>query len=734
MTTRKLIETFLISIGLILLLMSVLEPLQGILRMNIYQARDITRAMELSFSNWIYFGPEASGGGFLPGNLYYLLLSVPLKLKLGWKGVWWELNFLTAFSITLMFMYFRHRLGVLAAFSYLFFQLSSDVFFVGLKVFGNPSFLPFFVIFGTVATLESFRPGLSELKQRRLGLGAVIVFALALQIHFTSIFLLAAFFWILLRSEYERKRSLAIFILMICIALIAPYEIWRVLRSLGIAFGAEPQSVEGSSSLSVIYLFRQWMYEFKDLDWQQVFFRLANLLLWPFSIIIIAFWFWIRRSHAAILAKNSKMIFALVGFSFIPCVYYLFANWAVRYAFCFSILFPILLSFCLTDVRNKIEIQMKPWFQFLLALSVLIAYFVARGWPPRFQVSEKQWYILAFIGALGFLGFWRKSRREIFACFGLLLVYSAGTITVSKLCDDASLSRGEATASEFERLADVVRARTGWGYTEAKKHLFFIDVDNELSPESVWPSVRAEKSTILGPDGFLVALKMPFEPEVDSKNLLGWLQDRRLTRSIVSAFAKGDFRIQEIISEGRWRIFAYTFPKDAFRWNQLQNRGLPYRVENPEEFGSDKEYQGEFNDCPQAEAWCRIKIFARQTKSKSNLNLWQVKVSGLVLSQSSEWVIPNWTEGLAGVSFVLNCGRSSYSLEIASNLGFLYDKNIWILNHSILAPFEIQFLDPCLGKTPTDILFKYERAEVASKGKYWKTSGRELRLQRRGHP
>ena len=53
-----------------------------------FQVRDLERAAEVAAGHWILWGPEMTGGGHLPGGLYYWLLAIPLRLGMGWKGAW----------------------------------------------------------------------------------------------------------------------------------------------------------------------------------------------------------------------------------------------------------------------------------------------------------------------------------------------------------------------------------------------------------------------------------------------------------------------------------------------------------------------------------------------------------------------------------------------------------------------------------------------------------------------
>src|SRR4051812_7452942 len=47
---------------------------------SVFQARDLDRASLLTHGQFIFFGPEVTGGGNLPGPFYYVLLAIPKLL------------------------------------------------------------------------------------------------------------------------------------------------------------------------------------------------------------------------------------------------------------------------------------------------------------------------------------------------------------------------------------------------------------------------------------------------------------------------------------------------------------------------------------------------------------------------------------------------------------------------------------------------------------------------------
>ena len=82
-------------------------PLREEVTFSIYQIRDLDRAAAIMKGLPIFFGPETSGGGHLPGPLYYYLSAVPPLHFGGWQGVWELLLAVTALAIAGLWIYVR---------------------------------------------------------------------------------------------------------------------------------------------------------------------------------------------------------------------------------------------------------------------------------------------------------------------------------------------------------------------------------------------------------------------------------------------------------------------------------------------------------------------------------------------------------------------------------------------------------------------------------------------------
>src|SRR5665213_1716966 len=88
-----------------------LHELRLAIRLITFLTRDLYRAKELGDGHWIFFGPEMTGGGHLPGPFYYFLLAAvgPVRSFFGP----FELLLATMVGAAMSgFFYLRHRISV----------------------------------------------------------------------------------------------------------------------------------------------------------------------------------------------------------------------------------------------------------------------------------------------------------------------------------------------------------------------------------------------------------------------------------------------------------------------------------------------------------------------------------------------------------------------------------------------------------------------------------------------
>src|SRR4051794_37846012 len=74
---------------------------------SVFQSRDLFRAQKLLEGQPIFWGPEMTGGGTLPGPFYYLLLAPSQAISQGWQSAWIWLVILQCVACVVGFYAFR---------------------------------------------------------------------------------------------------------------------------------------------------------------------------------------------------------------------------------------------------------------------------------------------------------------------------------------------------------------------------------------------------------------------------------------------------------------------------------------------------------------------------------------------------------------------------------------------------------------------------------------------------
>jgi hypothetical protein len=175
---------------------------------NSYQARDLTRAVDLYFNNgFIWHGPEVTSGGFLPGPFYYILLGLPYYLTQSLLSFYWFEYVLVSCGLVLTWIFLKRNYSLTTANLFYFIFLSSPYFKVELLSFMNPAFQYFFLL----AAICCF---LGNEKNRHYILGGLAL-GLTFQLHYAALTLLFSVILALLsdRQMIWKNKVKAIFLI-----------------------------------------------------------------------------------------------------------------------------------------------------------------------------------------------------------------------------------------------------------------------------------------------------------------------------------------------------------------------------------------------------------------------------------------------------------------------------------------------------------------------------------------
>ncbi len=643
----------------------------------IFQERDISRAQELLNGSFIFFGPELTGGGNLPGPFYYFLLTPPLLLGFGWMGAWYWMLILLSLGGALGWYYFRTKFGLLAAFLWLMLFLLAKTTTGIIKFFVNPSFSIFFIVLINISILRAFTETCVQ-KRGRAFIGACFFVGLAIQLHYSNIPYIFALITLQLFAKklkifsIELKKfywGLGAFALTL-----APYLLWLALKNFGITFGqALPFGGETTNSVpSLLAHFKTFFEattaaEFITQSLKKIF------IVTPLIFLIILFLKLIfHKKSNKIAEKNfstiehdaiAKVLGICLLFVFIPFSFYFLVPQGSRYGAPFAITLGFLTA-------------------------VLCSNFIKA-----------------------------QSKSNYYAFAGFFI---AGCITILQIPLQNNLYRSIHAETnmpvnrQWKRIWNKIYSDTGWSYEEAIKRIYFINHQREQSPKSAYnnliqPSIDTKPFLSRLPDGYFVSIDKSI-----TKKTIDWLIEQPIQDEIRDGLLSGDIIIGRHNPTSPILIAPFFVINKKILPAYFHNAGWGYD-KLPEEylfndFASSSgvktlaanQYLFKWNECPEKHRYCDTGAIVTVVSFKDNIYKFDIKIVGLPLSQSSRWISPAWTQAWIEPYFEVYCAKKRTKFRIASSIGYnpkylRFDPGFKyaMTNNSILAPFIRNFEVHC---------------------------------------
>lgn len=727
------------------LCLTVFSNLWSALPLTVYQSRDIQRAFAVLSGSFFSYGPELSGGGFLPGGFYYYLLSLPLLLSLGWASVWWEMLILASAALVCTF---RNLVRITSSsYGYLMLALFifSRNFMASINVFMNPSFLPLFIVLISWSSIKVFVEEIPAKRQEKHWYYVSLLTGLGLQLHFTMIFIWAALLALYFFSRHLRLRSLPTRVFLkgsgLFLLTLVPYGIWTVARHSGVHYGPSAKNFGGVETEASVFLFRQLLLEMKAQSVSQMVSRMSELFFIPqIACLGLSSWFTLKffppgaplvsrpslRGHVSVLGI---LLFATL----FPSIYPLLGELNLRYTLPFCTIYPVFFVCVLFCCDQKFGLNRSVERNTIAALLYLLYTAYEAGHrtlalaPATYSLTN---YLLVFLTTLTLIGL-SRFRKDI--SLPLLILSSILGLSLVLLKQGIFTTRylglpERPTIDEMRLIGSTIRQQTGWNYEEARRHIFYVNKDYDIDFQLIESFEEPVRGNLRGNiDGYFVGLIKPGQT-IDRGNLLPWLRSNRLAQTVVEAIESGALRLHAPEIFKRVVIISYDFPSVSSRIDFLHNHGFPYDYRDDFKFRSGM--AASRNDCPGKPSWCSIHIQLTERTEKTGDQILRVEVTGVPISQPSEWIVPDWTSGLIDPKILIACGSSRHSLVLAKSLGFSYDNGLWTQNHSLLAPLSLTFPNPCRKARIDSATFVFEDAKIASVGKYFRLGKQELVLSR----
>jgi hypothetical protein len=694
-----------------------------------FQSRDLGRALELLQGHWIFYGPEMTGGGNLPGPFYYVLLAGILAFVPTWIAAWWGMILLAAAGVIGAWLFISRRQGVLAAFLWISLFIDSVQTQHILSIFMNPSYLLGFAMVLLLLAIATFAAAKPETRSWAFwGLGFLT--GLAIQIHLSALFIFAAVLFMQnfarafdLPNLGRRQFWLGIF--------------WFFIPLLPFAFGERPYS---GQALSVWPTYLYLIHATNQANlWRVIW--VQSLKAIPWSLPLIALVAVLFRAPAQRLSVAARVLLVCVAFGFIPFCYVYVVPIANRY----SIPFYLPLIF-LTVVAHRefLHTRMSLWIFNGLSAVALIGLWVwsEREFPGN--AGEIDWprFALAAVAGLAASYYWERqleNKLPKYVAYLLILALSQFQGFAFAQNEISLIQSNMAKSRQWNKIWSRIECATQWPYDKARERVYFVNGHIDEDPHAGFTSAEDQLSphdcSRETPDGFFVAVNIP-----DGVDFKAWLLAAPIAEDVKTALRLGEIEVGSV-EQGRTSIASYRVKSTAHVPRHFHDVGLSYEA-SPELdiFGKIDDLEGvreveehtylfKWNECPEHHPDCTYGALLTLKGKKLN-----VRVIGASLSQVSPWVHPTWTQALDKPYVEVMCDGVRERFLMAQAIGFkrenLYFEpitNYFVANNSLVAPFEREFEIAC--EKPETLTFGREASTVDRLRDSIKLPGNKLSLQ-----
>ena len=636
---------------------------------SIYQARDIVRSLEIfNKGNFIWYGPDLTGGGQLPGPFYYYVIGPLTALFSNFMASYYLQYALAVFSVIIVVRLLLTQKNVEGAILFCLVFLSSPFFSFQLSDFWNPSFLFFFLALFFWSIHSSHSP--------RGLFAAALIAALAVQIHYSALLLLP----ILLAYSLKRQHGLLLRTLALFSLPFLPYVLYLCFRGQDSSLYWHPLGgMHRLLAKSLTFFSGENASVFSPLRLR----RLTSLLelvtrdVYIFPGVIAGFLAMDR------LKRNNSGL--AVGFycalaSIVLLVLGVFEN---RYVLVAVWILTLVSAVCIPAAFEK-----HRWYRILLYVYVplIFVFHLAREadhWRGNFMSATAG---LCFLIAAFFT--WRKYRpRNLVVIFisvtGVSLLFP-GYLYENSYYYDGHLIR----YSEAVKWVGRIKSETGWSYDEFRQRTFINGYNSELDLSLVYSHV--EKAS--GPeqpgkqiDGLIIKDSKEFKEFSDvSPDFKKALSDGLIRCDNTLTIDSADFCFYQFTDGQRgryWNNVGYAY-HDVFR-PALTTKSA-FGVEAPTATRRIFYY----NNCRNTEIACTI-AFDVEIASPGIL---KISVTGDPLSLVNSAINPAWALWLEKPALEVTCANGiQSSLTIADNIGL---PGRW-QRSTFLAPFTNYYKIPC---------------------------------------
>lgn len=745
------------------------------LNFYLFQERDLDRALALAKGQLIFFGPETSGGGHLPGPFYYFLLALPTLFG-GWQADVIVMLLFRSIGVFFIWRFLNRRAGFSSAVFATTAVMTSFTLAWSLWQFLNSSYVFPFAIVAVIALCETFAYSATDRVRRINWLLACASIAVGLQLHFTMVCLLASalalFAWCLRKNTPLQKLSYRDFrdgVILLLVSFL-PYSIWLMSCWFHHPIGQLEPPYTGTSINGPVFLanvvFNMQAVNgvsqeiFRNLD--RLFIKkdpTGTLLVFIYGLFFTqTLYYWGRKKMSRLTdyrpsAPNEQcgspvyiVLLTVTLFTALPVILFLQVRAVSRYTYCFKAASIILAGILFSAILRRIETSRR---------NILI-YFASLFGLCLICLDKINFHLLSIAGGfllvfgLLYLLAEKKSENIKISLSALLICSLSLAYSFRRIQSNFFPESGIMSAAEATQVSRKIYDLTSWPYERAQKKIFFLNVDSEQSIRRIYQDAEKNATTanaaslrspLDSPTVMIVAMNMQTTEDQNSiPELIGALKAQEMESSLVEGIRSGSLRPDRWIQIGR-RVSILPLHADSrfILPDSLRNHNDGYTdarsLLDPESENGVASSETDFSDCPAdsnlSQEACQIKIrlTAASTVENGTAKGLRVEVRGLPLSFGSDWIVPDWTESLFSPTLIFHCDHHDQEEFLADAIGTTYPIPDSKGNNFYLAPFSKTvywtYFRNCLNP---QIRFRYRSAIVYKRGLMATLPGRQVPL------
>lgn len=682
----------------------------------VFQERDLRRAFEVLNGKMIFFGPEATGGGNLPGGLYYYILAAGQFLGPTLQGPWLVNLAFFSLSLSLLFFFMSSQVSLLGAFLAVSTLFSLQSVVGNLFCFLNVSYLPIFATVSLLAGLMAFST--SGKKQTIYWLTSCFFIGLGLQIHFSLLAVLIASFTIqvlaprigvarLSRSVF----SLGLFAFFITLL---PHFVWLISSSFGYEFGQLPPRYVGSANQSLFALARV-LERLTQISWHEFFQQLTAGLFIFMPIPLLLLWVALsgQKFKECFATPWLRLLAIYVFITMIPAAYIMVSQIGRRYSWPFSIAvsiyFASLITYQLVHLTPQLKRRLSIFLFIFIGFTFLIApLYLVLHWRFNWLQATPGTAIPLVVLLIAILFKQIRTQPLNFAFVSLICLSSVlQTIVIrSPYFYPKLMPRIE----NFTGLAQEIYSQTGWSTEEMRKRLYFVNPHIEQFFPRIYAEFAAQDGSINKnserplPDGYIASRSYYSERVRKRENFQTWILKQPLPPELKSGLQNGSIQVLYSGAKNGIAYLAYQIRDLATLPPYFQNIGYPYDIyeknhlllQVSEKTGVKELLPGKFlfhwNSSPYDDSVFQTGALV-ELRKKNNQQILEVEIIGVPISQASPWVSIVWTEAWQAPFIEVTCGNKKKNHLLVSAVGnypglIRYYSTLAVANNSILAPFK----------------------------------------------